>query len=278
MPVLRSTSTLDAPRRTVAGLLRDTDAAAEAAARVGLELTCPVRLLVAGDEVRTGPAGRLGRVVSCRTRITRAGVEGLWSELSRGPVTALRHATTLTGPGPGPTTVTDEVVWTGPLGGAGRLADPVLGRLGRRLLAARRAVLAERAAALGRAPVVVGAALVREGRVLAACRAHPPELAGRWELAGGGVEAGESEPDALRRECAEELGTDVRVIGRLGTDLPIGARVLRIHRVELAPGAPEPRAREHRELRWVDAPGLAALGWLDADRALVADLRELLTR
>ncbi|MDN5917991.1 MAG: NUDIX domain-containing protein [Pseudonocardia sp.] len=129
---------------------------------------------------------------------------------------------------------------------------------------------------LGRAPVVVGTALVHGGRVLAACRAHPPELAGRWEVPGGGVEAGEPEPDAVRRECAEELGTRVRVGGRIGTDLPIGRRVLRIHRAEIVPGAPEPWAREHRELRWVDAPGLAELGWLDADRALVADLRELL--
>ncbi|MBW0101619.1 NUDIX domain-containing protein [Pseudonocardia sp. KRD-291] len=168
------------------------------------------------------------------------------------------------------------MTWTSPFGPLGRLADPALRVFGRRLLSARADVLSERAAASGRAAVVVGAALVRDGRVLAACRAHPPELAGRWEVPGGGVEAGESEPDALRRECAEELGTDVRVGERIGTDLPIGRRVLRIHRAELAAGAPEPQAREHRELRWVDASGLARLGWLDADRALVADLRALL--
>ncbi|MET0187744.1 MAG: NUDIX domain-containing protein [Pseudonocardia sediminis] len=276
MPVLRSTSVIDAPRRTVAGLLRDTGAAAEAISRVGVVFTSPVRLLVAGDEIRVGLPGRLGRFAACRTRISRADADGLWSELSRGPAAALRHATTLTGPEQGPTTVTDEMTWTSPFGWLGQIADPVLKRFGRRVLDARGAVLAERAAMLGRAPVVVGAALVRDGRVLAACRSYPPELAGRWEVPGGGVEAGESEPEALRRECAEELGTDVVIGERVGTDLPIGRRVLRVHRAQLAPGAPEPQAREHRELRWVGAAELAGLAWLDADRALLDDLRALL--
>lgn len=281
MPVLRSTSVHDAPRRLVAGVLRDTDAAADAVARVGgarvgVAFTAPVRLLVAGDEIRVALRGRSGRLAGCRTRITRAGVDGVWSELSTGPAVDLRHATSLAGPEPGATTVTDELAWTSPFGVLGQAADVVVRRFARRLLAARRAVLAERVEALGRARVVVGAAVVRDGRVLAAQRAYPPELAGRWEVPGGGVEPGESEPDALRRECVEELDTAVRVGERVGTDLPIGRRVLRVYRAEPAPGAPQPQAREHRELRWVGPSELAGLGWLDADRALVADLRLLL--
>jgi 8-oxo-dGTP diphosphatase len=125
--------------------------------------------------------------------------------------------------------------------------------------------------------VVVGAAIVRNGRLLAACRARPVELAGRWELPGGQVEAGESEAAALLRECREELGVSVLVQGRLGPDLPLGStRVLRVYLSVLAPGSPEPSAHEHSELRWVGATELDELDWLDADRVLLPELADVL--
>ena len=46
--------------------------------------------------------------------------------------------------------------------------------------------------------LVVGAAIVRDGRVLAARRTTPPGAAGRWELPGGKVEPGESPDEAAR--------------------------------------------------------------------------------
>ena len=39
--------------------------------------------------------------------------------------------------------------------------------------------------------LVVGAAVVRHGRVLATRRTNPPEAAGMWEFPGGKVEPGE---------------------------------------------------------------------------------------
>ena len=45
---------------------------------------------------------------------------------------------------------------------------------------------------------VVAAALVRDGRVLAARRSRPADLAGGWEFPGGKVEAGETEPARAR--------------------------------------------------------------------------------
>ena len=127
--------------------------------------------------------------------------------------------------------------------------------------------------------VVVGAAIVREGRLLVQCRAAPAALAGRWELPGGRVEPGESEPEALRRECAEELGVRIRVGARVGGDLPLGAaRVLRVYAADLLAGSPEPRPVEHAGLRWVGAAELAELDWLDADRALLPDLVGLLNQ
>jgi 8-oxo-dGTP diphosphatase len=115
--------------------------------------------------------------------------------------------------------------------------------------------------------VVVGAVLVRDGQVLAAQRTYPPELAGRWELPGGGVEAGEDEPTALVRECREELGVSVAVGGRFGPEVPLGGH--RVLRVYVCTTDDEPTAREHAALRWVGPTELDALEWLPADRVLL---------
>jgi 8-oxo-dGTP diphosphatase len=91
------------------------------------------------------------------------------------------------------------------------------------------------------------------------------------------VEAGESEPAAVVRECREELGAEVRVTGRLGPDLPLAGGVLRVHAAELVTGSPDPKPLEHSALRWITPAELDALPWVEADRALVPDLRTLLT-
>ncbi|MFN2478348.1 MAG: (deoxy)nucleoside triphosphate pyrophosphohydrolase [Pseudonocardiaceae bacterium] len=125
--------------------------------------------------------------------------------------------------------------------------------------------------------VVVAAALVRAGRVLAQQRAYPPELAGRWELPGGRVEPEEDAREALVRECREELGVEVVPGERLGSDVALpGGYVLRVHVAWLAQPTATPVPREHAALRWVDVTDLAELDWLDADRAIVSDLAVLL--
>lgn len=277
MPVLSSTVLVDAPPRTVAGILRDAHMAAEALARLGHRWGDGPRLLSPGDEVRV--VGRVlpGLRVPVRTVVGTVSASGVTSALRAGPLPALHHDVTLTPDGAG-TRVHDELRWTSPLGPLGRLADAaVLRRVGADLLTARRAVLLERAVELMAGPVIVATALVRDGRLLIAQRTRPPALAGMWELPGGRVEVGESEAEAVARECREELGIAVRATGRLGTDLPIDAAVLRVHTAELDPGSPEPVALEHSGLRWVGRAELAGANWVAADRAVLADLEALLT-
>jgi 8-oxo-dGTP diphosphatase len=121
--------------------------------------------------------------------------------------------------------------------------------------------------------VVVGAVLRDAGgRVLAARRERP---AG-WELPGGKVEPGETEPAALVRELREERGVTVEVGDRIGPDVPIGAELLlRGWTAALADG--EPTALEHAELRWLAPDELDTVAWLPADRPIVASLSRLRT-
>jgi 8-oxo-dGTP diphosphatase len=261
VPVARASYPVDAEPRTVAGLLRDADYAAAALARVGHRLDADRRLCVPGTrvriDIRLGPGIRVPVVTTVRA----ADPCGFTS----GRSLLVRHDVRLT-PAGAATRVDDEIRWTVPCGRRTVAA----------LLDARAAELRARVAAAREATVVVATALLRDGRLLAARRTRPPALAGRWELPGGRVEPGETECDAVTRECREELGAEVVATGRIGTDLPIAAGLLRVHCARLVPGSPEPTELEHSAVRWVGAAELDGLDWVDADRAVLADLRHAL--
>src|SRR6185503_13881823 len=125
--------------------------------------------------------------------------------------------------------------------------------------------------------VIVAAAIITEGRVLACERSAPPEVAGRWEFPGGKVEPGETDEQALARECAEELGVRVEVGARVGPDVPLahGRAVLRVYAARLLDGD-QPQALEHTAMRWLSADELDTVHWLPADKPIVAELPALL--
>lgn len=118
---------------------------------------------------------------------------------------------------------------------------------------------------------VVGAAIVRDGHVLAARRTFPAEAAGRWEFPGGKVEPEESPEAALVREVSEELGCVIAVRSWLPGEVPIGDRhVLRIGVAELVSGEPVPT--EHDAVRWLGVDDLDSVDWLDPDRPFLEHL------
>jgi 8-oxo-dGTP diphosphatase len=125
--------------------------------------------------------------------------------------------------------------------------------------------------------VIVGAAIIDGGRVLACQRAEPPAMAGRWEFPGGKVEPGETEVVALVRECQEELGVQVDIGARVGTDVPLGkgGAVLKVYAARLVDGT-APQALEHTQLLWLARDELYTVDWLPADAPIVAALSPLL--
>lgn len=121
--------------------------------------------------------------------------------------------------------------------------------------------------------VIVGAAIVSSGRVLACERALPAALAGRWEFPGGKVEPGETEAGALVRECEEELGVQITVGPRIGDDIVLGhgRALLRVYLAALVRG--EPQALEHSALKWLAPDELDTVDWLPADKPIVEALK-----
>ncbi|MFC8091414.1 (deoxy)nucleoside triphosphate pyrophosphohydrolase [Streptomyces sp. NPDC057301] len=122
--------------------------------------------------------------------------------------------------------------------------------------------------------IVVGAALLEAGRLLAARRSAPEELAGRWELPGGKVEPGEAPEAALVRELREELGVAAEVVERVPGAWPLKPPyVLHVWTARLLPGSGDPEPLEdHDALRWLDAGELWDVDWLDQDVPAVREV------
>jgi mutator protein MutT len=122
---------------------------------------------------------------------------------------------------------------------------------------------------------VAAGLIFRAGRVLLAQRRAGDHLGGLWEFPGGKREAGESFPDALRRELREELGIEVEVGERLATAVhhyPGRSVHLEFYRCHLVSGDPRPTGCA--ALAWAGREELAHYTFPAADEGMVAQLRE----
>jgi 8-oxo-dGTP diphosphatase len=114
----------------------------------------------------------------------------------------------------------------------------------------------------------VVAAVVRRGATILVSRRHADaERGGQWEFPGGKVEAGEAEPEALRREILEELGCDVEVgplVVRHSHRYPDLEVELAFYACRLPPGA-EPRPLGVAALEWAGEDKLGGYDFCEAD-------------
>ena len=113
---------------------------------------------------------------------------------------------------------------------------------------------------------VVGAVIVRDGKILCAQRGPDSSLPGMWEFPGGKIEPGETPRAALEREIHEELACAIDVGDELTTTThryDFGDVTLTTFWCELRSGIP--KLTEHSEVRWARPPELDLLSWAPAD-------------
>lgn len=134
-----------------------------------------------------------------------------------------------------------------------------------------------------RTDIVAAAILIENGKVLLSRRKKGTHLAGKWEFPGGKTEPGEDPRDALARELEEELGIDARAGEILDVtfhryDDADKAVLLLFFESVREPGSPEPRAVDVAEVGWFDASALDPAAFPPADVAVLAKVRERLSR
>lgn len=117
----------------------------------------------------------------------------------------------------------------------------------------------------------VAAALLSDGEKLLICQRPSGKNCGLlWEFAGGKVEPGENGPQALVRECREELGVEVAV-GRVFADTVYAYANITVHITlycaSIVRGTPQ--RLEHHDLRWVTVSELERYDFCPADEVFL---------
>ncbi|TCC02381.1 pyrimidine (deoxy)nucleoside triphosphate diphosphatase [Kosakonia quasisacchari] len=98
---------------------------------------------------------------------------------------------------------------------------------------------------------VVAAIIERDGKILLAQRPEHADQPGLWEFAGGKVEAGETQPQALTRELREELGIDAVPARYVAShQREISGRLIHLHAWHVVNFYGEPVRHYHQNLLW----------------------------
>ena len=121
----------------------------------------------------------------------------------------------------------------------------------------------------------VVAALIEQGSKILICQRPACKARGLlWEFVGGKVEPGETKPEALARECREELGVSITV-GAVFTEVTHRYPDLTVHltlfRARIVSG--EPQLLEHEALAWVTVGELDRYAFCPADTEILALLK-----
>ncbi len=130
----------------------------------------------------------------------------------------------------------------------------------------------------GKPTVRVVAAVVKKGdRILCTqrTRSHKNYNSERWEFPGGKVKEDESDHEALIREIREEMAWDVfvgRPAARVVHEYP--DFIIDMTAYYCLAENDDFRLLEHLDARWLALDELDTLNWADADRKIVAQLKE----
>ena len=122
----------------------------------------------------------------------------------------------------------------------------------------------------------VVAALIFDGDKILICQRPAHKARGLlWEFVGGKVEPGETKPQALVRECREELDVTVNVgdvfmeISHVYPDIEVR---LTLFRAKISQGTP--KRLEHNDIKWVSAGELSLYEFCPADKEIIARIEE----
>ena len=119
------------------------------------------------------------------------------------------------------------------------------------------------------------AALIWDGDRFMICKRPAHKARGSlWEFVGGKVEPGESQSEALIRECREELaitvapGASFMEVTHVYPDMSIHLTLLNARIT-----AGEPQLLEHEALRWITPAEIPEYEFCPADEAILTSLR-----
>lgn len=122
--------------------------------------------------------------------------------------------------------------------------------------------------------VAAGILCDSSGRVLIAERLGDGPFHGMWEFPGGKIGPGETAPEALSRELAEELGIEVTVAAPfMQLRHEYADRIVTIEFFIVSAWNSEPVGREGQSLRWVLKEKLDAEDLLPADVPVIEALQ-----
>ena len=124
--------------------------------------------------------------------------------------------------------------------------------------------------------VAAGILIDADGRLLITGRSRAKTMREMWEFPGGKLGRGESSEDALRRECTEELGIEIRSCDHFASlehDYPEIRVAIDFFLVRNWQGTP--RGLEGQALQWLRPADISPGLLLPADAPVLELLKEL---